>query len=440
VAAASVSVDVAGWVEEFDCGFARIAGRFTRREPRLQARSFLLGVLSDVDTRSCWQLAEQAGDTSPRAMQRLLGEAVWDADAVRDDVRGYVVDAIGDPGGVLILDDTGDLKSGVASVGVQRQYTGTAGRIENAQVSVFLAYATVTGRALIDRAVYLPASWTEDPDRCAAAGIPADVGFATKIALGRRIDRALAAGVPAAWATADEFYGGDRQLRRGLQDHRLGYVLAVAKSHRVNIGGLHATARGDHIAATLTKKAWNRYSAGDGAKGRRDYHWAWVAVLPPADEATGFHWLLIRRRIRDGELAFYRCYSPTRISLPTLVRIAGTRWAVECCFQNAKSAVGLDQHQVRRWDSWHRYTTLVMLAAAILTAIAAAERRHPTEPGLIALTITEIRRLFAKLITATTRPASFHLAWSRWRRTHQARARASHYRTRGDNEHRPTST
>jgi SRSO17 transposase len=442
VAAAAVSVDVAGWVEEFACGFARIAGRFRRREPRLQARSFLLGVLSDVDTRSCWQLAEQAGDASPQAMQRLLGEAVWDADAVRDDVRGYVVDAIGDPGGVLILDDTGDLKAGVHSVGVQRQYTGTAGRIENAQVSVFLAYASVTGRALIDRAVYLPVSWTEDRARCAAAGVPDGVGFATKITLGRRmLARALDAGVPAGWATADEFYGGDRGLRRDLQARELGYVLAVAKSHRVNIGGLHGVARADHIAATLTRHGWNRYSAGDGAKGRREYDWAWVAMMPPPDEAVGFHWLLIRRRISDGELAFYRCYAPTLVALPTLVRVAGTRWAVETCFQNAKGAVGLDQHQVRRWDSWHRYTTLVMLAHAILTVIAMRERqRQQPEPGLIPLTVNEIRRLFAKLITNTTRPNQYHLAWSQWRRRHQDRARTSHYRTRGDTNHRPTST
>jgi SRSO17 transposase len=441
VAAASVSVDVAGWVEEFDCGFARIAGRFGRREPRLQARSFLLGVLSDVDTRSCWQLAEQAGDASPKAMQRLLGEAVWDADAVRDDVRGYVIDAIGAADGVLILDDTGDLKSGTHTVGVQRQYTGTAGRIENAQVSVFCAYASAAGRALIDRAVYLPVSWTDDPDRCAEAGVPTDVGFATKITLGRRmLQRALDAGVPAAWATADEFYGGSRDLRRDLQARRLGYVLAVAKSHQVNVGGLHGTARGDILAATLSKQAWNRYSAGDGAKGRREFDWAWLAVIPPADEATGHHWLLIRRRITDGELAFYRCYHPTRVGLPTLVRVAGIRWAVECCFQNAKGAVGLDQHQVRRWDSWHRYTTLVMLASAILVAIAATEHHRAPEPGLIPLTVIEIRHLFAKLITTSSRPASFYQAWSRWRRTHQARARASHYRTRGDIDHRPAST
>jgi SRSO17 transposase len=309
VAAAFVSIDVAGWVEEFACGFAAIAGRFRRREPRLQARSFLLGVLSDVDTRSCWQLAEQAGDSDPNATQRLLGEAVWDADAVRDDVRGYVIDAIGHRDGVLILDDTGDLKRGIHTVGVQRQYTGTAGRIENAQVSVFLAYASPAGRALIDRAIYLPLSWTDDPDRCAATGIPADVTFATKITLGRRmLQRACDAGVPAAWATADEFYGRDRGLRRDLQARRLGYVLAVANSHRVNIGGLHGVARADRIAANLGKKAWNRYSAGQGAKGRREYDWAWVAVIPPPDEATGFHWLLgdglaeeVMRRVQVAE-------------------------------------------------------------------------------------------------------------------------------------------
>jgi hypothetical protein len=214
----------------------------------------------------------------------------------------------------------------------------------------------------------------------------------------------------------------------------------VAKSHRVNIGGLHGTARGDHIAASPGKRAWNRYSADDGAKGRREFDWAWVALIPPADEANGLHWLLIRRRITDGELAFYRCYSPTRVGLPTLVRVAGIRWAVECCFQNGKGAVGLDQHQVRRWDSWHRYTTLVMLAAAILTAIAATERRRPADNGLTPLTVIEIRRLFAKLITTVSRPTSFYLAWSRWRRLHQARARAGHYRARGHVYHRPSST
>jgi SRSO17 transposase len=204
-------VEVDRWRGHFDSAFARIAGRFGRVEPRRRARAFLLGLLSDVGARSCWQLAEQAGDQSPHGMQRLLAEAAWDADKVRDDLRSYVAQELGCPDGVLILDDTGDLKKGTCSVGVQRQYTGTAGRIENAQVAVFLAYAGLQGRALIDRDVYVPKSWTEDRDRCRAAGVPDEVSFATKVTLGRRmLTRALDAGVLAAWATADEFYGGDR--------------------------------------------------------------------------------------------------------------------------------------------------------------------------------------------------------------------------------------
>jgi DDE superfamily endonuclease len=204
-------------------------------------------------------LAEQAGDVSPHRMQRLLGEAVWDADKVRDDVRGYVVDELGDPNGVLILDDTGDLKKGNASVGTQRQYTGTAGRIENSQVAVFLAYASRYGYTLIDREVYLPRSWTDDPARCAAAGVPERVRFATKITLARRmLTRAAAAGVPAAWATADEFYGGDRALRRDLQARGMGYVLAVAKSHRVTTDAILGPQRADQITAALSRRAWNR--------------------------------------------------------------------------------------------------------------------------------------------------------------------------------------
>lgn len=438
---------------EFDCGFARIAGRFARVEPRRQARAYLLGLLSDVDTRTCWQLAEQAGDASPHRMQRLLGEAVWDADKVRDDIRGYMVDELGDAEGVLILDDTGDLKKGDASVGTQRQYTGTAGRIENSQVAVFLAYASRHGYTLIDRDVYLPRSWTDDPSRCAAAGVPDRVRFATKITLARRmLTRAAQAGVPAAWATADEFYGGDRGLRRDLPDgapselvrqaRGMGYVLAVARSHRVATSAAVGPQRADQVAAALSRRAWNRYSAGAGAKGPRDYDWAWVGITPPDDEQAGHHALLVRRRISDGELAFYRCWSPTPVSLPTLVRVAGTRWCIETTFQTSKNATGLDEHQVRRWDSWYRHTTLVMLAHAILTVIAARERTNlrPDDQRLIPLTVNEIRRLFAKLVTTTTHTISHSLAWSRWRRLHQARAKTSHYRRRDQLTDRPLST
>jgi SRSO17 transposase len=442
-AAAGDSVDAESWLEEFDSAFACIAGRFGRVEPRRLARAFLLGLLSDVDTRSCWQLAEQAGDRTPHRMQRLLWEAVWDADKVRDDVRQYVVDELGDPGAVLILDDTGDLKAGTHTIGVQRQYTGTAGRIENAQVAVFLAYASRHGYTLIDREVYLPRSWTDYPARCAAAGVPESVRFATKIALARRmLARTLDAGTPAAWCTADEFYGGDRTLRRDLQARGMGYVLAVARNHRVTACPAIGRQRIDQVTAALPAKAWDRYSAGDGAKGAREHDWAWVAITPPEDETGGHHWLLVRRSLTDGELAYYRCWSPTPVGLPTLVRVAGTRWCIETCFQTAKGAIGLDEHQVRRWDSWYRYTTLVVLAHAVLTVIAAWERGRPRpeDQRLIPLTVKEIRHLFAKIITNTAHAISHWLAWSRWRRRHQARAKTSHYRRRGHVEHRPAST
>jgi SRSO17 transposase len=378
-------------------------------------------------------------------MQRLLGEAVWDADAVRDEVRGYAVDALGDPGGVLILDDTGDLKQGELTVGVQRQYTGTAGRIENAQVAVYLAYATRRGSTLIDREVYLPRVWTDDPARCAAAGVPDHVRFATKITLGRRmLARALAAGVPAAWATADEFYGGDQYLRRDLQAAEVGYVLAVAKSHRVTARPVDGPVRADQLAAALPARAWNRMSAGPGSKGDRDYDWAWITITPPPGEASGCHSLLVRRRISDGELAFYRCWSPRPVPLRVLVQVAGTRWNVETCFQTSKR-IGLDEPQVRRWDSWYRHVTLVMLAHAILTVIAARERdRHHTATGVgetpIPLTFNEIRRLFAGLTINTVHTIDHWLHWSLWRRQHQARAKTSHYRRRGQPTHQPAST
>jgi SRSO17 transposase len=368
-------------------------------------------------------------------MQRLLAEARWDADAVRDDLRGYVVDHLGDPAGVLVIDDTGDLKKGQHTVGVQRQYTGTAGRIENSQVAVFLGYASHRGRALIDRELYLPRAWTNDPGRCTAAGVPADVGFATKVELARRmLTRALHAGTPAGWVTADEFYGGHRQLRRDLQQRSIGYVLAVARSHHVRLPG--GSRRVDRIAAGLPGQAWNRYPAGQGAKGPRDYAWAWVGITPPADEQTGCHWLLIRRSLTDGELAFYHCWSPQPVALSALARVAGIRWTIEECFQTGKGEVGLDQHQVRRWTSWYRYTTLVMLAHALLAALAAEAADHsPDQKGLIPLTVNEIRHLFAKLIVHTVHSTRFYLAWSAWRRRHQARARASHYRRRQAADH-----
>ncbi|HTQ88567.1 MAG TPA: IS701 family transposase [Streptosporangiaceae bacterium] len=402
----------------------RIAGRFARVEPRRRARAFVLGLLSGLRRKNCWTIAEQAGDATPDGMQHLLAAARWDADAVRDDLRGYVIDHLGSPDGVLVVDETGDVKKGTVSAGVQRQYSGTAGRVENCQVAVFLSYAAPAGHALIDRELYLPRSWIADPARCAAAGIPAGTAFTTKPGLARAmIGRALDAGTPAAWVTADEVYGADPGLRADLERRQTGYVLAVAASHKVATAAGTCTAR--ELAARLPGRAWQRYSAGAGAKGHRYYDWAWLAIDPGRPDHRH---LLIRRNRRTRELAFYRCYSPRRVALPALVKIAGIRWTTEENFQAGKGLAGLDEHQVRRWDSWYRWTTLAMLALAFLTITAATEHAdHPAPPDQIPLTRNEIAALFSTLIIEPARDTRHRLRWSTWRRRRQHRAKTCHY-------------
>jgi SRSO17 transposase len=422
--AAGHSVDPALWQVLFDEVMARVAGRFGRVESRRRARALVLGLLAGLPRKNCWTIAEHAGDATPDGMQHLLGRARWDADGVRDDLRDYVVDHLGDPAAVLVVDETGDVKKGRCTAGVQRQYTGTAGRIENAQVAVYLTYAAPAGHALVDRELYLPKSWTSDPARCRAAGIPEQTVFATKPELARRmIGRALDAGTPASWVAGDEVYGADPGLRADLERRHLGYVLAVAISHQVNPGA--GACRADQLAARLPRSAWQQHSAGPGAKGHRLYDWAWASIEPAP---TGPRWLLIRRNRRTGELAFYRCYAPRHVPLAALVKVAGTRWTVEEDFQAGKGLAGIDEHQVRRWDSWHRWVTLAMLAAAFLTITAAAEHASQPPPcGQIPLTRNEIARLLTTLITQPTSCTRHHLAWSTWRRRHQHRARTCHY-------------
>jgi SRSO17 transposase len=402
-----------------------VAGRFARVEPRRRAQAFVLGLLSGLRRKNCWTIAEFAGDVTPDGMQHLLAAARWDAGGVRDDVRSYVVGHLGDPAAVLVVDETGDVKKGSASAGVQRQYTGTAGRVENCQVAVFLSYASPAGHALIDRELYLPKSWTADPARCAAAGIPEETGFATKPRLARRmIARALDVGTPAAWVTADEVYGADPGLRADPECRQTGYVLAVAVTHRVATGA--GTCQARQIAARLPRRAWQQYSAGEGAKGHRYYDWAWAGIDPGR---PGHRWLLIRRNRRTAELAFYRCYSPRHVPLPALVKIAGIRWITEENFQAGKGLAGLDEHQVRRWgSSWYRWTTLAMLALAFLSIAAATEHtRHPAPAGQIPLTRNEIASLFGMLVIEPALGARHRLRWSAWRRRHQHRAKTCHY-------------
>jgi SRSO17 transposase len=409
----------------------RIAPRFARYEPLRHAAELMAGMVSGLDRKNCWTVAEHRGDATPDGLQHLLSRAKWDAEAVHDDLRDYVVDAFGDPDAILILDETGDVKKGMHSVGVQRQYTGTAGRIENAQVAVYLTYAAPRGHALIDRALYLPRCWAEDPDRCDNAGIPENRrGFATKPTLAAAlVTRAISAKVPAAWVAADEVYGADPRLRAAIRGHGLGYVLAVAANRRVPTQA--GPIRVDRLPAHLPRRAWQKQSAGAGSHGPRIYSWAWIALLPEDDTDTGCHYLLIRRNDATGELAYLRCYSPRPVTLHTLIRVAGQRWRIEESFQAAKSLTGLDQHQVRRWTSWHRWTTLAMLAHAFLAVATATERdAQPTPTGLIALTVNEFRRLFDALLLVTHHTVTTLLAWSRWRRRHQYRARLSHYKRR----------
>jgi SRSO17 transposase len=360
-------LEVEVWARGLDDLGVRFGHHFMRSEPRRRVVAYVRGLLAPLERKNGWQLAEAAGDRTPDGMQEFLSRARWDADLVRDDLQTYAIEHLGDDQAVLVLDETGFLKKGVKSAGVQRQYSGTAGRIENSQIGVFLGYASCHGHTLIDRALYLPESWTEDRERCAEACVPATVGFATKPALGRTmLTRAFAAGIPFAWVTGDCVYGGDHRLRRLIEAHGRGYVLAVRNNQ------CFEQKQVTRHAKQLTAKDWHRHSAGDGAKGPRLYDWALIPAKEPA--ADGWQQgLLIRRAITDpSDLAFYLIHAPKAASLADLVRVAGRRWTIEACFEAAKSEVGLDHYEVRSWVGWHRHITLAMLAHAYLTVLRKA--------------------------------------------------------------------
>ena len=364
--------EVARWADGIERVHECIAGRFRRPEPRRRALAYLRGLLSPVERKNGWQLAEQVGDPTPDGVQRLLYNYRWDADLVRDDLREYVAEHLGCADGVLVVDETGFLKKGDKSAGVQRQYSGTAGRIENCQVGVFLAYAGTRSRALLDRELYLPQVWADDRERRREAGVPESVRFRTKPQLAQlMLGRALEAGVPFAWFTGDEVYGSDRKLRLWLERREIPHVMAIKKSEKLcaltDKGPLQV--RADKLASGVAQSAWVRCSAGNGAKGPRVYDWAAVEIRPLREPGKG-HWLLTRRSIaKPGELAYYVCFGPEGTGLEELVRVAGSRWAIEECFEEAKGEVGLDQYEVRRWDGWYRHITLAMLAHAYLTVI-----------------------------------------------------------------------
>ena len=378
---AADSASVLAWREELGALQVRLGELFVRAEPRRQAGLYLEGLLSAAKRKNGWQLAEQIGDARPWRTQRVLSHVLWDQNAARDLCRDYVIEHLGAADGVLIVDETGFLKKGEHSVVVARQYSGTAGRIENAQIGVFLTYASGKGHALIDRELYIPQSWADYRDRCRAASIPDEVEFTTKPRQAQAmVGRAIEAGVPFAWFTADEAYGQAKYLRVWLEDQDVFHVLAIRCSDTL-ITASGSEQRADVLIAALPPRAWRRLSVGAGAHGPREYDWARIPVRICWRPGRG-HWLLARRSISDpAEIAYYVCYGPRRSTLVDLAWIAGSRWHVEECFQQAKGEAGLDHYQVRSWRAWYAHITLSMLALAWLAASKARAVKGESAPA-----------------------------------------------------------
>jgi SRSO17 transposase len=420
----------------------RLAGCFARVEPRRQARKYVAGLISDLPRKNCWMLAEQAGDQTPDRMQRLLDRAAWDAADAMAAVRAFAVTHLGRPADVvLVIDESGQEKAGEQTAGVKRQYLGCAGRVANGINVVYASYAAPAGHAIIGARLYVPRDWADDSGRRAAAGIPDDLEFKTKPQLAAEIVKELLAeGRCPPWVTGDEVYGRDTKLRTFLEASRTGYVLKVPCSFRVTLP-TGQKARADHAARLVPGRGWQTASAGHGSKGERDYGWAWLSTASPRRH------LLIRRSLHEpAGLAYFLCHVPPgrACSFATLVRVAGRRWPVEEDFRLGKTGFGLADSQVRRYTAISRHLALSMAALAVCAVTAALARsstsllaRPPTspedlppeDPGLIPLTVAEIKRLF-NLVTRAWHTIRHYLHWSWWRRRHQARARWFHQRAR----------
>jgi SRSO17 transposase len=365
----------------------RIRPLFSQERVAVSAGLFLDGLLGPERRKTGWMRAEAAGDPGPWRQQAILGRGRWEADALRDLVRDYALETLADVEAVLVIDETGFLKQGKASCGVARQYTGSAGKVTNRQVGVFAAYVSRHGHAFVDRALYLPKAWADDPARLAAAHVPPEAGFATKPRLaGRMIERAIAAGVPFAWVATDSVYGVGG-METALRRAGKGYVLGVNASHPFTSWGAEPPVAGtaETIAGALDPAVWRRLSAGEGTKGPRLHDWAYLELADLDGEAEGYPgsrglWtrgLLIRRSLADGELAFFSTWCPAGTPAETLVSVEGRRWAIEDAFETAKTELGLDHNETRSWHGWHRHVSLVMLAFAMLAAI----RRRANAPA-----------------------------------------------------------
>lgn len=363
------------WTTALDHLSQRIRQYFVRPEPHQRALAYMQGLMSTASRKNGWQVAEELGEATPYAIQHLLDRARWDCDGVRDELRTYIGEILADSKGVVVIDETGFLKKGGKSVGVQRQYSGTAGRIENCQVGVFHTSASARGHTLLDRELCLPKSWTDDLERCREADVPTSVMFATKPELARRmVERTLDAGLPVAWVIGDTVYGSAQLLRAALETRKQAYALAVTCKEYVEVQGTHR--RVDQVARDLEREDWQALSAGAGSKGPRLFVWACIELAAP--EISGWQrWLLIRRSLDEGadlaEMAYVLIFAPTGTSLEEMVEAFGARWTVEQCFEEAKGEVGLDEYEVRSWHGWYQHITLSMLTLAFLTALRACE-------------------------------------------------------------------
>lgn len=346
----------------------RIGPFFTRPDAHARALAYLAGLLSPAERKTSWQLAEISGDPNPYGFQHLLGRAIWQPDALRDQLRTYVTDYLADDDAIGVLDETGFLKKGRHSAGVARQYSGTAGRIENCQIGVFLTYASCHGHTLLDRELYLPKAWTDDRERCRRAGIPDQRAFATKPALAlQMLERTFKAGVRLAWVTGDCVYGDDRVLREWLEQREQPFVLALSGKESVWLEAQQQSVKA--VLAATPSEGWERISAGDGSKGPRWYDWRRLELAAPPSEGWK-RWLVMRRSISDAtDITAYLAYAPAGSTLAEQIRVAGMRWTIEESIQTAKGEVGLDQYEVRSWTGWYRHMTLAMWAQAFLTVL-----------------------------------------------------------------------
>lgn len=371
-------------IEELTQVQERIGPHFRRAEARARAGHLVRALLAPMERKNGWQLAEEMGERSPHGPQRLLAEADWDEEAVRDELRTYVSEHLGEPGSVLVVDETGFLKKGQKSAGVANQYSGAAYGKANSQIGVFLLYASVHGAAFLDRALYLPEEWLVDPARCREAGVPQGLELSTKGELAKRmLARAFEGGVPAEWVVGDTLYGYD-ELRTWLEERHKSYVLAIPETHLVWIAGRQHPI--GYQAALLPSCAWTVLSAGEGSQGPRLYEWAWFQLSEVGEEGAGrgrARFVLLRRSLSDpSKRAYYRVAGPTTLTLAEVVRIAGRRWTIEEAIEEAKGEVGLDQYEVRTYRAWYRFMTLALFAHAVLAVVRhrAREKKARTSP------------------------------------------------------------